>query len=67
MNKFKTVSTETLKNSVCYVKSVLRGNTSSCVCDGDLEAPAGGRCTTRSGFKSWLKRAEKELATRQAV
>lgn len=46
-----------------YVRSVLAEKVASSVADGDLEPPAGARCRTRSGFRAWLKRAEKEEAT----
>ena len=42
--------------NIAYVRSVLSGRTASCVCDGDLEPPAGAKCRTRSGFRSWLRR-----------
>lgn len=45
-----------------YVRSVLAEKVASSVADGDLEPPAGARCKTRSGFRAWLKRAEKEEA-----
>ena len=45
-----------------YVRSVLAEKVASSVADGDLEPPAGARCRTRSGFRAWLKRAEKEEA-----
>lgn len=41
-----------------YVRSVLAGRVASSVADGDLEPPAGARCTTRSGFRAWLRRKE---------
>lgn len=43
-----------------YVRAVLAGRVASCVCDGDLEPPQGARCRTRSGFRGWLRRAEKQ-------
>ena len=45
-----------------YVRSVIAGKVASSVADGDLEPPTGARCRTRSGFRAWLKRAEKEEA-----
>jgi hypothetical protein len=45
-----------------YVRSVLAEKVASSVADGDLEPPAEARCRTRSGFRAWLKRAEKEEA-----
>ena len=47
-----------------YVRSVLAEKVASSVADGDLEPPAGARCRTRSGFRAWLKRAEKEKQTK---
>lgn len=42
-----------------YVRSVLAEKIASNVEDGKLEPPAGASCKTRSGFRAWLKRAEK--------
>lgn len=44
-----------------YVRSVLAWRVAASVADGDLEAPAGAKCRTRSGFRAWLRRAEKQL------
>lgn len=49
-------------NDVNYVRSVLAGKVASCVCDGDLTPPTGAKCTTRSGFRAWLRRAVVRLA-----
>lgn len=43
-----------------YVRSVLAGRVASSVADGDLDPPTGARCTTRSGFRAWLRRTEKK-------
>jgi hypothetical protein len=43
-----------------YVRSVLAGRVASSVADGDLDPPSGARCTTRSGFRAWLRRTEKK-------
>lgn len=43
-----------------YVRSVLAGRVASSVADGDLDPPTGARCTTRGGFRSWLRRTEKK-------
>ena len=45
------------KEDIDYVESVLSGKVASCVPDGRLEPPAGAKCTTRKGFKKWLKKA----------
>ena len=52
----KTLNIEDIE----YVRSVLAEKVASSVADGDLEPPTGARCRTRSGFRAWLKRAEKE-------
>lgn len=47
-------------NDIHYVIAVLAGRVASCVQDGQLEPPEGAKCRTRSGFRSWLKRAKKQ-------
>jgi hypothetical protein len=42
-----------------YVRSVLANKIAANVQDGHLQPPAGAKCKTRSGFRAWLRRAEK--------
>gem|GEM_PF-5250530 len=53
----KTKHTAT-PSDINYVRSVLTGKIASSVCDGDLTPPTGSKCTTRSGFRAWLRRAK---------
>lgn len=46
-----------------YARKVLAEKIASNVEDGKLEPPAGAHCRTRSGFRQWLRRAEKFQAS----